>query len=238
MSKFLLFSVVFCFLFVPNSDASRRRALMMQRKAAGGLASFSDDFNRGSLGANWTKITQSFGAIEIVSNVVKSENSFDTANRGAFYNATPLAVNQYVKLTLTSANNSSAFPGILLRVVDASSPCYVIEVREVDTIIQWGSLATPSSSISVIQSDGAFSFTYPITLGVTIDGTGNSTVVRIWRDPSANAPTSATSWDGGAADVEFTDNPGTAADSGTLVGLAGHGNADIYWDDIFAGTTP
>lgn len=243
MRTFLVTLILALTVTMSGQNAFAPAGQVVRNKAAssGGSASFTDTFVRadGTLGANWTKNAQGFGSIDIASNVVKSDNSFDTGLRGAFYNATPVTAGQYFKITLTSANGASAWPGVMLRVADASSPCYSLLIRQDANTLQWGYHATPASTIgSVVQSDLFFSFTYPVVLGGTIEGTGNSTVLRVWLNPTANAPTSVSSWDGSGPTTSFTDNPASAVDSGTMLGIAGYGNADIYWSTIWGGQTP
>ena len=63
--------------------------------SSGGLASFSDDFNRGSLGANWTLEA---GVLAIVANELATQETFDFSHKIGIYSATPLAANEYVKV--------------------------------------------------------------------------------------------------------------------------------------------
>jgi hypothetical protein len=52
---------------------------------------------------------------------------------------------------------------------------------------------------------------------MTVKGTGNNTEVRIWDNPSG-LPTDSDTW-GGSPTLTFTNNPGTACDTGVIVGF-------------------
>lgn len=205
--------------------------------AAAASTSFSDDFNRtdnASMGDSWTEIAQGYGQIKIASNTAVSENSYDNAGRGALHTTTA-GVNQYARVTITSGNSTAAECGVFLRAVDASSPCYTVTVRQDSDQVSWNYLSTPGSALVLVQNNLTLTFTYPVVIGVTITGTGNDTVVRLWKDPTANAPDSASSWDSESADVTLSDNPASAADTGTRVGIGGALGYDLVWDNFFGG---
>ena len=68
------------------------------------------------------------------------------------------------------------------------------------------------------------------SFGYEVEGTGNDTVLRVW-DFGGSVPARG-SW--GAADHTFTDNPASAANTGTYIGLYdGHVNLASF--DDFAG---
>jgi hypothetical protein len=208
------------------------------KPAAGGGASFSDNFNRadsGSPGANWTEIKN----LEIVSNAAQSPQDFTGDPRGAAYTATSAgSVNQYCKVTLT-ANNTGANVrgGALFRYTDASSACYSVMIDDLDDTVFWYFHSTPTAGGSLINSGTeTITFSVPANFGLTITGTGASTVVRIWLNPTADAPTSASSWDARAADLTLTDDPGTAVDTGNFVGVLGQGSLGaVEFDNFFGG---
>ena len=58
--------------------------------------------------------------------------------------------------------------------------------------------------------------------GITWTGTGDNTVIRIWKNPTGNTPDSATSWGSDTTpDISFTANPGAnAVDSGGGTGIS------------------
>jgi hypothetical protein len=200
--------------------------------AAPSLASFADDFNRAdgdSLGASWTEIEDT----DIASNQLSSPNTaFDFRDRGAAYTGTSCgSVIQYVKVTLVSGSR----PGIIFRYTDASTALYELEFDSVNDVIRLCYYSTPTGTRTELAQT-AFNVTFPHVVGATITGTGNSTAWRIWDTPSANAPASATSWDGGGEDVLFETNPSPAVDTGNYVGLGGLDSASaIVWDDFYGG---
>jgi hypothetical protein len=74
-------------------------------------------------------------------------------------------------------------------------------------------------------------------VGVTVSGTGNDTVVRIWKNPTGTSPDSVSSWGSDTTpDVTFTDNPATPVDSGAYAGLLAYtyGIADDFYFGDFA----
>ena len=81
-------------------------------------------------------------------------------------------------------------------------------------------------------------------MGVTIQGTGNDTVVKVWKlgaSPSRYTPYDKDNWESSddAADVTMTNNPSTAADTGKQVGIGFYwisGN-DFGFDNWYGGDT-
>lgn len=85
------------------------------------------------------------------------------------------------------------------------------------------------------------SFARAATLNLSWTGTGDSTVIRVWRAPTANTPASYDHWD--AADsptITFTANPGTPVDSGARIGIGGYEDAanQISFNNAFWGDAP
>lgn len=59
------------------------------------------------------------------------------------------------------------------------------------------------------------------TFGVTITGTGNGTIVRVWKNPTG-LPVSPSNWDGDVTpDITFTNDPASPIDTGLYIGFAG-----------------
>lgn len=204
-------------------------------------SSFSDNFNRtdaDSLGANWAEITSSSFDIDIVSNAANAPNTSSLDEKAAIYTGTALATaEQYIKITF-GANPINSRPGVIFRATDGSSAYYEVRFDDANDQIQWNHLASGGGSETLIGFT-LYTVTFPFTVGLTISGTGNSTVVRVWDAPTANAPTSATSWDGGAADFSLGDNPGSPVDAGAYVGIGGLGaSGALIWDDLFGGDIP
>lgn len=239
-----LFIIALLALAVPISDAQQviaTRSPAFRASAGGGLASFSDDFNRSdsdTLGSGtWTEMA---GDVDIVSNEANAPITFDFTERAAYYSGTACTTSsQYVKVTLGTATGGNG-AGVILRHT-ASGSLYQIQFDDDDNNIYWKYFPTAGGTSVTVQSLFAVTaFAYPVTVGVVVEGTGNSTVVRIWMSPSANAPTSTTSWDGGAATHSMSDDPATAADAGTYLGIGvdNVSGSAATWDNFYGGDVP
>lgn len=170
----------------------------------------------GSPGANWTV---NAGDADRVSD----ELAFITPDFGLIHltHATPVSgLSGFAKYTLKEGGGSSnKFPGVVFRYTNSSSPYYTAQVA-CDGNYFWSryasvggvetQIATGSLGSSIADDD---------SVGVTWTGTGTGTIVRIWKNPSGNAPSNLSTWGGASATVELTDDPASPVDSGTTVGL-------------------
>lgn len=203
----------------------------------GGGSSVSDTFDgTGALSGNWTVIKQ----CARVSDAAKSDWDFSNDTRGAFYSGTSVgSVDQYVKVTVTAGTTGAGInPGVLFRATDGSTECYLVTLDVDSDALSWFHCATPSSTRTLIAQAG-LDVTVGTSYGILVTGTGTSTAVRAWKTVAADAPTSATSWDGGAADAEILDDPGDPVDTGNYVGIAGYGSqGPLEWDSFFGGPVP
>lgn len=207
--------------------------------ASGSGVAFSDDFNRvgPSLGANWTAFGP--GTI-IVANEANAPVTFDNTSKGAAYTGTSCgSADHYVKITITTDVSKA---GALLRYTDASTECYGVRMDLLNDTFTWNHLTTPAGTDSQVASSTTLTLAPGDSLGVTITGTGNSTVLRVWINPSGvhveGDP--ADNWNGDTSpDVTFTDDPADPVDSGNFVGLQGiWSGGDITWDNFFGGDVP
>jgi hypothetical protein len=76
---------------------------------------------------------------------------------------------------------------------------------------------------------------------VTCIGTGNSTVIRVWTSPTANAPDAGgTTWDSAGPANTLSDDPASPVDSGSYVGFGGIGSGGnpLAYDNFFGGDVP
>jgi hypothetical protein len=226
-----------------GSCKSRNGLAVASIKSINGLdatssgATISDDFNRANsdtLGTGWTEHA---GDTDIFSNTAR----FATGSFAKCLNTHSTSLGSdsgYCKMTLVTTP-SGGFPGFVFRFTDASSPYYSLDFDVGSNGIYWSYYPNVAGSGTDIGSDPTAAFTDGMTVGITWEGTGNSTVLRVWFDPSANAPTSVSSWDGASdpADYSMTDDPGTAVNSGTLVGIeCFQSDADsTQVDDFYAG---
>lgn len=208
--------------------------------SGGGLASFSDDFNRAnsdSLGANWTEFA---GDVDIASNEAVNPLSFGNDIQGAAYTGTACTtVDQFVKVTLSATSGANSSPGVVLRYTDASSPFYVVRFDSANNVMRWVYHSSAADVSGTIIDSAAFTVSFPLVVGVTIIGTGTSTVIRGWSGPTANAPgSSGTTWDGAGPTASITTDPSPAVNTGSYVGIGGSGALGLAWDNFFGGDVP
>jgi hypothetical protein len=202
------------------------------------VTAISDDFNRGdneSLGANWT---EEAGDWEIVSNAAKHMLSSNFQPCFARYSGQALsATAQYLKVTITAEVNT--YPTMALRMSAGANPFYGVQFLVTEDQVEWAYYPSPSGSSTEINTQ-ALTVTSGDTFGITVEGTGADTVVRVWRNPTG-LPSSPSNWNGDTTpDVTFTTDPGAnAVDSGAYVGIGGFRGQDtgpfIIIDDFFAG---
>lgn len=190
---------------------------------------YSDDFNRVSLGANWTV---PLGTVGITSNQLEMQ---DLNGAYAIYTGTAIgSVDRAIYFNLQGII-SYRYPHVVLRYTDDSSPLYTVEFSPVYgvTWYSWDVLDGTSTSIQSLSGAG---LTGDETFGITIEGTGSDTVIRIWRNVVNTVPVSFSEWDPGdtTPDYTFTNDPGgNAVDTGDYVGFGGYGTNDsILYDNL------
>jgi hypothetical protein len=218
-------------------------ASLAPRAAAGGGGAISDTFTGANgtspTSGNWTEIA---GNIEIQSNEANAPNTFDFTEKAAVYSGQSLSsVEQYIKVTFTANSVANTRPGIIFRFTNIASPYYNIRFQGAGagSTCYWIRMATAGGSETLIDDNVAQNYTFPFTVGVTCSGAGNATVIRVWNNPTANAPTSATSWDGGAESFALTDDPSSPVDTGNIIGIGGIGSAGAFaWDTFFGWDIP
>lgn len=212
--------------------------------AAPSGAAFSDNFNRAdndSLGSNWT---EAVGDADIASNALYfATGGWDPVL--VSHNTSTNTVNQYVKISIPVANET--YGQVVFRYTNSSTHFYTvafntpfsceIEWRHVAGSTGIGAENTIGTSVDMGSCSNGDSF------GITITGTGDDTVVRVWHNPTANTPVSASEWDSGdtTPDASWTTNPGAnAVDTGNKVGFAGIQNSagEITFDSFYAGDIP
>ncbi len=200
------------------------------------MATFSDDFNRAdgaSLGANWTEDIA--GAQEILSNQLYFLTL--SAKSLAVYSGTTCSTtDQYARVKVSANVAASNYPGLVFRYTNSVSPYYWIYFGCGEQNVSWayhpdvatGNTDIASSAITVALND---------VFGITINGTGASTVVRIWRNPTATAPdTGGTTWDGASPTVTFTTDPASPVDTGSMIGVQAYDfSSHVQFDDFYAG---
>ena len=188
--------------------------------AGEGSADFSDDFTGADLSA-WNGLASSFTLDTGADNVYGSSGD----NLAAMsYGTNSAGVNQYVHFPCSDVAKGC---GAVLRSTGTGSDGFYA--------VYWYSGPGPwywerwtnsgydtdcDTTASCAPSNGE-------DVGVTIQGTGNDTVVKIWNNPTNNYAYDVNNWDSAsdAADCTFTGNPVSAEDTGLQVGLGQFGDA-------------
>lgn len=212
----------------------------------GGGQAFAEDWNCGDSDSptcdlTWTELS---GDADISGNalllysqsyekiVVVSSSALNTANG-------------YCKFTYTGVDSGSGkYVHLVFRYTNNTSKYYYLEFQTNENVISWGMYDNVSDLEStVLNTDQSVTVTQNDSFGVTWTGTGDDTVIRVWRNPTSNTPISASEWDSGdtTPDASWTTNPGASAvDSGTLVGFEGFQSSfgEIVIDNAYFGDLP
>jgi hypothetical protein len=201
---------------------------------AGGPApvAFSDDFLRAAgdtLGGNWTEV---LGDIDIFTNGVRGTTV--TGVDVAIWTANTVGATQYIRTTIPGGSKN---PYHCFRYTDGSTPFYAVMMNVSTGDISWYSMAGNGSSKTQIGATKLLSdwtaFNQPI--GMTMEGTGNSTVLRVWANISG-LPSAADIW-GFPPHLTWTDDPGTASDTGNKLGIGFQdNNISTQFNDFFGGS--
>jgi len=222
------------------SDPSFIGRTVRAAAGGGGGQAFSDDFNRAnasSLGANWTA---NAGEIDIASNEAVPQTGSYGKDTCIYTNTACDTVNQYVRVTFATLAATS-YAEIVFRFTDDSTHYYAIQLNDNDDTMWWQYLSNMAdTSGTTIQSVTSVTIATGDIWGFTITGTGASTVIRAWRNPTATTPVSASEWDSGdtTPEVTFSNDPGgNAVDSGNYVGIECFQNtgASTHYDNFYGG---
>lgn len=208
-----------------------------------GNVTFSDNFNRSngdSLGSSWVEAA---GDVDISANTAVPTASSLALNLAIYSGSPTVTPFQFAKVTLPTAANNNNYAYLVFRYSDSASPFYAISFRRTSSQVAWHKFSNSADNAgTTIGSPATLSIAQGNSFGVTLDGTGDNTIVRIWKNPSGSSPTSVTNWGGDTTpDVTFTTNPGTnAVDSGNFVGIAGRQQtaSSLAFDSFSGGDIP
>ena len=180
-----------------------------------------DDFSgSGAPPSEWTEINGSWA---------ESGGAFSldaaTDNSLVYYSDDETcALNQWVRVEYSDVGTSN---GVALRQVSTDNTAlrYVVSYDDATGSLVWSYCSGSTPSCTQIESSGASSISLSDgdSLGFQIAGTGSSTEVKVWKNPSGSAPSA---W--GTAGWTSSNDPGTGnyADTGKHVGLfVGYGSA-------------
>lgn len=195
--------------------------------APAGGPEISDDF--GSIAdwdTSWGAGTWGITANELVHT---TDNGFDEGL--IHHDDTVSTTDMYVKVKF--ADHEVNENGLLLRVESAAGDFYQVSFYSNDQI--WWSEWTGTSWQRNCQGAETLALTDDDEVGLTMCGATTNTLVKIWKNPTADMPDSCTSWDSGGEDVAMQCSSGSDHPTGTLVGLKSTTDASIAFDDFRAG---
>lgn len=202
------------------------------------MAKFSDDFNRTdstNLGSNWS---EDAGDAAIATNrLLLSTSGWDPIV--IKHNTALATADQYILVTFPVKNET--YPHIIFRYTNSSSPFYAIIFYLQNLEPKWARSASAAMMLDAVEIGSASSlgsWNAGDSVGITVSGTGDDTVINFWLRPTGTAPSAANLWGGAAPSASITVNPGAnAVNSGSYIGLGGvQGSAgDIVFDNFFGG---
>jgi hypothetical protein len=203
----------------------------LDNTSGGSGQTFSDDFaGTGALSANWNVAS---GTIARLSGVFfVSPTSVDSY---AVWTTQTDTVAQYIKVTFTTVTGQ--FPWLQFRGTDTDgSPSYIIIFKPGLSEIEWYNVGANQT----VQTQSGATVANGQVWGVTCSGTGTSTVINLWLNPTGDVPDSAGSWGGdNTPTYSFTNDPATPLNTGRYLGLGSYSDSGgTSLDSFFAGDIP
>jgi hypothetical protein len=203
----------------------------------------SDNFNRANnvdIGFNWAEC-QSTGLIVNANQLYFTNFS---AYEMAFWQTNRFKADQYIGFNIVSVTGAPLFY-FFFRYTSFELPYYslVFDTTGAGTITWYHCTAGDFNAATFTQigtSAWPAAWTgYNMPLGITLEGAGNNTVIRIWVN-TTGLPSATDNWNGDTTpDITFTQNPPVTknVDTGEIVGLAVWGVSPADWriDNWFCG---
>ncbi|MDH3786703.1 MAG: hypothetical protein OEV00_15430, partial [Acidobacteriota bacterium] len=196
---------------------------------------FSDSFDRATLGSNWMA---DFGSFAIIGNeLVDTAMSFFTNSVLRWGNGTTTDIDQYGKLQLVNPVGKGW--GFSFRLNGTPGLHYQVHLVLAENEWRWETYdpGYVSRSDSCLGDETASNGDW---MGATVEGSGASTLVRVWRwnlDPDMGGPVDiSNNW--GAPDCIMAANPTDAVDGGNSLGLRTYNRnstADSFVDNWAGG---
>jgi hypothetical protein len=203
--------------------------------------SYTDDFECANADSpdcdvDWTEEQGDVDVQDLV-----AANGAGSFAKGLVVAPTLSSAEQFGSFNLDQSGSAAFYAGLTLRYTNSSSPYYEVIFWTNEDIVQWGYFtAAADTTADSIGSNQALTIADDDFFGITITGTGTSTVVRVWRNPTG-AVTAADNWNGdNTPDVAWTDDPPSPVDSGNIAGFALYGNSfgNALVDNITLGDLP
>lgn len=210
-----------------------------------GLVDFSDDFS-GDGNVNARALSGGIGTWAVAAGALNTSGGVLRSGNGSFAKNLAVigtdcgSVTQYALYTITM-QTGSVFPHIVLRYTDSSSAYYSFEIEAQAGVWGWYKYPSAAGSGTQIGSSIDLDTVTGTEWGITLTGTGAGTEVRLWKNPVATKPISATEWDSGDTTPDGSwigvDPAGNAVDTGQKMGFqCFQSSADTgFADNYFAG---
>lgn len=224
-----------------QSVGSLNQAAPATGGGGGSPVNLSDNFNRASstdLGADWTEAE---GAWMVYDDTILTNEAEENAWVAAVHNTAVNTVFQYGKVLLTDGNmtvGNNGAAGFVFRYTDAASAFYTLSANSYDDTVKWNYVSDANFTTETLVQSSALAFASGDTIGAVVVGSGNSTIVYVWKNPTGNSPDAGgTTWGSASPTLTLTDNPSTAVNSGSKVGLAMYADVVRVWnlDNWFSG---
>jgi hypothetical protein len=178
----------------------------------------------------WTEVN---GDIDIASNAANLQGDAYASHFVAVPSVT-VAADQCVAAALPFSGGFD-YPSLIARYTNSSTAFYELNFAESEQIVQWIQFANVADFAGSVITSSALTWVSTDRMGVCIEGANNSTVVRIWLNPTG-APTTVADWNGDSTpDVTLTEDPYSGPpNSGGLTGIGGYANTTLetYFDDF------
>jgi hypothetical protein len=197
-------------------------------------AQLSDDFNRASLGPDWTVVD---GTWDISSNQLRVQGALPTTRFIQYTAAGSATATQYCGFRIQGV--TSHYYRMRFRENSSTGNHYQLELGLNESQIQWYIRGAVNATIrgGVVTSG----WSVGDEAALTVTGTGINTIVYVWRNPPSTIPTSASTWDGSSTPLHtltVATAPSSYADDGTGFGLGARQSAIgiALFDDWRAGS--
>jgi hypothetical protein len=199
------------------------------------MTTFTEDFSSDPAG-NWTNL---YGTASYDS----TNDEIDITADYYIYGTNLSGVNQYAKAKFTAGGNPYG-GGLVLRSTGTAADGWYVLAKAFGTNTWYLSFCDNVGdgwAEDMVDNTSGPTLAAGDSVGVTITGTGTSTTVRVWKNPTNAAPVSAEYWDSGSDGPDFSLSLSGYAGSnfcntGLRVGVGGWGT--LSFDDVSGGDIP
>lgn len=201
--------------------------------------------NDTTLGDAWTVL---IGDIHVESNAFSVQTI--ASDNGALYETAVSSATQYAKIKFTAGCATNGYMGFIMRGEALTASKKYIIYYNCNSGTTWCIYRYDDNTYTTAGGKGAqigsnftaFSMADGDSVGVTVQGTGTSTVFKFWKNPVNDVPADKDNWDSSSDTADYTFTPSTAnatADTGLYCGADGYidtgAAGSIKMDDFKAG---